>query len=36
MKLKKNYELFQIKQIVIKRTWTKFKEKINWMVALNI
>jgi hypothetical protein len=36
MKLKKNYELFQIKQIVIKRTWTKFEEKINWMVALNI
>jgi len=24
------------KQIVIKRTWTKFKEKTNWRVALKI
>jgi hypothetical protein len=27
--IKKNYILFQIKQIVIERTWTKFEEKIN-------
>ena len=29
---KKNqfYKSFQIKQIIIKRTWTKFKGKTNW------
>jgi len=37
MKLKKTfqfYKLFQIKQIVIRRTWTEFKEKQIWRAGL--
>jgi hypothetical protein len=36
MKLKKNwfYKIFQIKQIIIKRTRIKFEGKTNWMTSL--
>ena len=38
MELKKIsfYKLFKTKQIVIKRTWIKFKGKIHWRVVLKI